>query len=234
MPGPPTSSSESDARRLHAGDYVEQYGRAASSDRIVRLLPRMPISPGDAVVDIGCGDAQLAELLEGRVARYCGIDFSPDFIELGRRRVAERGLTGVELFCGSVAELAERRPAAFQVAFALDVSEHVPDDEWLEVLRSVRRLLAPGGRLVLHTPNEEFVVERMRARSIVLKPFPQHVAVRDPAANCALLERAGFAIEQCLSIPHYNVLRFLHPLSWLPGIGRHFVARLLIVAGSPA
>jgi ubiquinone/menaquinone biosynthesis C-methylase UbiE len=39
------------------------------------------------VLDVGCGDGHLAALLEGRCARYVGIDVSPKVIEAAARRV---------------------------------------------------------------------------------------------------------------------------------------------------
>jgi len=60
----------------------------------------------------------------------------------------------------------------------MDFSEHVYDEEWREILRGIRSALKPTGRLYLHTPNAEFILEIMKARNLILARQPEHVAVR--------------------------------------------------------
>ena len=115
----------------------------------------------------------------------------------------------------------------------MDVSEHVPDDEWRDALRSIRRALKPGGVLYLHTPNADFFLEMMKERNFIFRQFPVHIAVRDTADNTALLVDAGFEIRRVDLLPHYNVLRYLHPLSALPIVGKYLAARIFIRAGNP-
>jgi hypothetical protein len=46
------------------------------------------------------------------------------------------------------------------------------------------------------------------------------------------LKKAGFRISNVRLIPHYNVLRFLHPLSYAPILGAYFQARIFVEAES--
>jgi hypothetical protein len=66
----------------------------------------------------------------------------------------------------------------------------------------------------------------------VLPQFPEHIAVRSDRQMVDLLAEAGFRRDaiKVRYIPHYNFLRIVHPLSYLPAIGRHFRARLWIEA----
>jgi len=123
------------------------------------------------------------------------------------------------------------RPHEYDVAATLDFSEHIDDELAIDIYSAIRGSLRPGGRLYLHTPNLEFFMERARQFGIV-RPFPEHIAVRDGAQNRALLEKAGFASDRISVevIPHYNVLKHLHPLSKLPVVGPLFSARLWIEA----
>lgn len=70
----------------------------------------------------------------------------------------------------------------------------------------------------------------MKARGILLKQLPEHIAVRSPAANVALLEAAGFRVIKLHLISHCNVLKCLHIFSLLPLVGRFFKARIFIEA----
>ena len=82
----------------------------------------------------------------------------------------------------------------------------------------------------LHTPNAEFVVEIMKARNLLLRQFPEHIAVRNAEDNRRFLERAGFVDVSVHFLPHYNILSLVHPMSFIPLIGKYFQARIFIVA----
>lgn len=107
---------------------------------------------------------------------------------------------------------------------------YVYDESWLCNLKSIRKCLKPNGTLYLHTPNSEFFIEKMKERNFILRQFPEHIAVRNIVENTVLLEQAGFKVNSIRLLPHYNILRFLHPLSYIPFIGKWFNARLFIEA----
>jgi len=109
--------------------------------------------PGPAVViDVGCGDgaalaaaAAPAALAGGTAHRFAGIDWSPDALRLARGR-------GLEVVRGSVA--APGLPvsdAAADVVIMSELIEHLVDPD--EAIAEVRRVLRPGGSLLLSTPN---------------------------------------------------------------------------------
>lgn len=75
----------------------------------------------------------------------------------------------------------------------------------------------------------DFFYERMKDAGLAPQ-FPQHIGVRNAARNVDLLEKCGFE-RRCIEVtdlPHYNIMKLLHPLSHLPGVGRWFKARLFI------
>jgi SAM-dependent methyltransferase len=111
------------------------------------------------VLDIGCGSGRyLAAMLEAAPeATGIGVDVDPDAAALARRTLSERGLTaraGIEEVDIRTA-LAAERPAALadgiDLALLANSIYYVPVDERVELLRSVARLLAPGGALVVVT-----------------------------------------------------------------------------------
>lgn len=224
-----TRLTDDELRAIYDEAYAEGYDPHAVP-RIDRLLPMCALSPDMVVADFGCGNGVLGERIAHRVARYVGVDFSPSFVRVAERRAAAAGLTNVSFHLGDIPAFCADRPAAFDAAFALDVSEHVYDDGFVALAAAIRGALRPGAPLYLHTPNGAYVLERLRAWG-VMSQIEGHVAVRDPAHNERLLREAGFASVDTVIVPHYLPLpaRF-HPLGRLPGVGPWFQARLFVTA----
>jgi len=221
-------SQQDDMIRLHSGAYVDNYERKPIS-RLARLVPLMRLSPDDELADFACGNAMLLPLVAHRVRHYHGVDFSADFIQAGERRAASQGIRNCSFHCDDIVSFCTARPDRFDVATAMDFSEHIDDRDFVDIFSAIRGSLKPGGRLYLHTPNLAFVLERLKQRG-VLPQFPQHIAVRDADQNRRLLEACGFAPAdiRITELAHYNVMRVVHPLRRLPAVGPFFAARLFI------
>lgn len=111
-------SSSGRGRRADASPALAQYRRRASRYDI-ELLPFEPVraeaialldlSPGDMVLDVGCGTGLSFEGLKGKVGakgRIVGIEPSPDMLALARERVEEHRWEGIELLEAFAAEAA--------------------------------------------------------------------------------------------------------------------------------
>ncbi|WP_058043564.1 bifunctional 2-polyprenyl-6-hydroxyphenol methylase/3-demethylubiquinol 3-O-methyltransferase UbiG [Streptomyces roseifaciens] len=104
---------------------------------------------GQRVLDVGCGGGFTTEYLASRGAVASGVDVSPALVRAARRHAAETGLD-IRYAVGA----GERLPFAdgsFSVVTCLDVLEHVPSPG--EVVREIRRVLAPGGVFLFDTIN---------------------------------------------------------------------------------
>ena len=222
-----TIKSHEELKALHGEAYVESF-QHNSPWRLNRLLDYMDINAATRAVDYGCGNGMLMEFIAGRVHSYTGVDFSEAFIRAANAKKTALAIGNAEFVCADITEFGQQHAGSFDVAFAMDFSEHVYDGDWARILRGIRLSLKPGGKFYLHTPNADFVVEQMKSRNFILKQFPEHIAVRSPQHNAALLREAGFTVKQLWLVPHYNVLKLLHPLSYLPVIGKFFKARILI------
>lgn len=111
-------SSSGRGRRADASPALAQYrSRAWRYD--IELLPFEPVraeaialldlSPGDTVLDVGCGTGLSFEGLKGRIGaggRIVGIEPSPDMLALARERVAEHRWDGIELLEAFAADAA--------------------------------------------------------------------------------------------------------------------------------
>lgn len=221
--------TQAELLELHGQEYVESYGDH-SMDRLSRLLPLIEFDNDFDVVDFACGNGMLMDLVAPRVNSYVGVDFSEPFIEAARSRQQRLGISNAEFVCSDLIEFCREHSQQFDAAFAMDLSQHVYDDQWLDILQSIRGSLKPAGTFYMHTPNAEFLLEILKNKNIVLKQLPQHIAPRTPRQCMELLEQAGFCDLQVRLVSHYNVLRLLHPVSYVPVIGRFLKARIFIAA----
>jgi ubiquinone/menaquinone biosynthesis C-methylase UbiE len=133
-------------------DY-DEFAEAYSADNEVNLLngyyerPAMLNLAGEVegrrILDAGCGSGPLTAALRDRGAVVSGFDLSAAMIDLARRRLGD----DADL---AVADLAKPLPyadAAFDDVTASLVLHYLKD--WTEPLAELRRILKPGGRLIL-------------------------------------------------------------------------------------
>jgi SAM-dependent methyltransferase len=120
------------------------------------------------------------------------------------------------------------RQGFWDLVVAADLIEHLYPGDTLAVYREARRLLRPGGRLVVWTPNPGHLLEKLRA-SGVLRPDPTHVDYKDLPRVVSELRSEGFTIATARHVPsHLPVLRSLERLaqSFVPVLRR----RVAVVA----
>jgi SAM-dependent methyltransferase len=134
---------EGDMWTTHAERY-EAVGRHVWRD----FLDRGLVSPGDDVVEIGCGTGKPTADLARLVApgRVLGVDLSAKMLERGRTRAAADGLTNVE-FVQADAQVHPFDPAAFDVAVSSFGVMFFNDQ--VAAFDNIGRALRPGGRLAV-------------------------------------------------------------------------------------
>jgi len=222
--------TQEDLKSMHSGEYVLSFEKDQSQFRLKNILKNIKFSHSNKVIDFGCGNGMLVPLIINDIQSYTGIDFSKDFIESAKKKFNSFDKEKVNFIHSDISTFCENRSELYDIAFAMDFSEHVYDQEWVEILKSIRKSLKKNATLYMHTPNKSFFIEIMKEKGFILKQFPEHIAVRDETHNISLIESAGFKATKSLHLPHYNILRFLHPLSYLPFVGKFFQARIFLIA----
>lgn len=108
------------------------------------------LQAGEAVLDVGCGTGDLTLRAARRVGaegRAAGIDASPDMVKVARRKAAKKG-RDVDFRVAPIEDL-PFADGEFDAALSSFMIHHLPDDLKLSGLAEVRRVLKPGGRLVV-------------------------------------------------------------------------------------
>ena len=221
---------ENSQLHLHDKFYMDKLLANESNNRIAQLLRFMDLKKDMVVADFACGNGVLLEFLGQKIGEYYGVDFSQHAIKNAEFRMNKIRATKAYYFCETIQSFCEKNNEKFDVGMALDFSEHVNDEDWLPILKSIKSSLKIGGKLYLHTPNGNFFLEIMKSKNFIFKQFPEHIAVRSAKQNKILLEKAGYKIQEIKFLPHYDILKYTHLFSFIPGLGSYFQARLFIVA----
>jgi ubiquinone/menaquinone biosynthesis C-methylase UbiE len=123
-------------------------GRArALRDRTIALAH---LAPGEDVLDIGCGTGEVAMRAKARTGptgSVAGIDPASEMIAVAREKAARAGLE-IDYHVAAV-EALPFAAATFGVAVSSLMMHHLPEELKPRALAEIRRVLKPGGRLVV-------------------------------------------------------------------------------------
>lgn len=180
------------------GYLANHYGYSAgAAERLLGLLPWFyPGRPAELdfsvmwlkagsrgrLLDVGAGSGWLVEHMNALGWQAEGLDFDPQSVASARTR-------GLVFHQGGLPQqnFAE---AAFDAVTMSHCIEHVHDP--LAWLVEVRRILKPGGRLALATPNNASFGHATFGESWFALDPPRHLHLFNSAAMTTLMRRAGF------------------------------------------
>lgn len=180
-------------------------GRRENLDRYFydgcRRLALHPPVAGAALVDLGCGQGEMARFFRDLGWRVDAVDVA----ETNVTQLRTLGFTAHRLDLNGPLSL---ETASYDAVTLLDVLEHVVKAE--QLLAECNRILKPGGWFLLSTPNQAFYKRRLRAlwgRPPDEEGYHFRFFIRRKLK--ALLEREGFVIEQRGSIGYYPLMNRL-------------------------
>lgn len=175
--------------RLRGGktDVLEKLGVYSGFAQQVRPL-------GLPAADLGCGRGELLQIFERAQLPAAGIDASPAMIQ----ECAARVLTALQ--DDALAWLERQPDASLSLVSAIHMVEHLPPGSLWHLLTQAHRVIAPGGLLILETPNPE----NLQVSGYSFWLDPTHRAPIPPPLLENLTQLAGFQTQEILRLSPYS------------------------------
>ncbi len=215
--------------------YDEDYylSLPVESGRIAAITRLLNLQGNEIVCEIGCAAGHFLAAIAHHIGHGTGIDTADAAIRAAIHIKDQHDLKNIDFVRISAQEYAAApdRHDQCHYVFLMDVTEHIDDEVVLEVLGASQQLLKSDGQLVIHTPNLDYWLERLKSKNI-LPQLEGHIAVRNQAQYVRLLKKAGFEVVRHINLPHYRQpLRLVDSiLLRIPLLGRLFASRLFVVA----
>lgn len=199
--------------------HLLRYKGPVYGQRVQHVTKYLGDPAGMHVLDLGCGVGFFSDLCLGRGARVTSMDFSLDALRFCREEYGDR----LTLTRGDASAL-PFRDNVFDWVLMNDIIEHLTPEVGRGMLEEARRVLRQGGRCLLDTDNERFLMNRRgfrRLNWILQRNTPQqkaldeikskckasslHVKIYDVAELRRLLLDVGFEIEAFEVYPYIAI-----------------------------
>ena len=160
-----------------------KYSQYWWSNRFYAILARRYGKRGAHLLEIGSGLGHLVGQLEATF-KTSAVDVN-QWAMAQSRPVAPR--TGMQVASAEQLPFADR---SFGVVIIKHVVEHLPHPE--KAIAELGRVLAPGGVLILATPNLDSLLKPLKGAGWIGYQDPTHIALKPPAKWLRLIRDAGF------------------------------------------
>ena len=163
---------------------------------------------GKQVLDVGCGGGILSESMAKQGAQVLGVDMGHEPLQVARLHALEQNVK-LDYQRITVEELAEQRPASFDVVTCMEMLEHVPDPA--SIVRACAKLAKPGGKLFFSTINRTkqswllMILAAEQVLKIVPKGTHDHAKFIRPAELIRCCDSADLLTKQVKGV-RYNPL----------------------------
>ncbi len=163
-------------------DFLRYIGTQPESQRRIQAF-YLPLFTGcRQVVDLGCGDGDFLALLREQGIDAVGVD--ADDKTFAATQAAGLPVVHQDVF----GWLAAAPDASVDGIFCAHLVEHLPYPQVIELAQQAQRILRPGGRIVLATPDCRTLFSHLEMFYLHFG----HVSFYHPRLLCFMLEHAGF------------------------------------------
>jgi ubiquinone/menaquinone biosynthesis C-methylase UbiE len=147
------------------------------------------VGPGRPVLEVGCGTGRITAYLHGLGLDISGVDLSPGMLEVARRTYPE-----LRFEVGSMTDLAEPDGCLAGLVAWYSII-HLPPELLPGVFAGFRRVLAPGGHLLIAVKAGD---RRIRLQQAYGHQVEYDVHWLPPERLAAQLTEAGLAVHATL------------------------------------
>lgn len=178
---------------VYAQKFFDELARKPfDRDLLERFADRCPAG---RVLDIGCGPGHVGRFLSDRGLEVCGVDLSPEMVH------AARGLNpGMTFEVGDMRRLPHEDSSIAGITAFYSLI-HIPRVEVPGVLRELRRVLMPGGQLLLAVHGGTGKIE---ADELLGRPARFEATLFETAELAGLVEDAGLRVVDAQQRERYD------------------------------
>lgn len=183
--------------------------------RVARSVLVKTFSGGGSILDVGCASGFFLESLGEKWERH-GLEL----FQVAAERARARG--GISIHECDIAS-AGFANESFDVVCSFDVVEHMAEP--MPFFREVRRILKPGGWLLLGTGDSRSFGARLAGSRWAYLAIPEHLSFFNARSLREALGKAGFLHVDFTRIHHGERNRSA-ATGWLRGVGKHWAITL--------
>jgi SAM-dependent methyltransferase len=143
-------------RNLGLGQHSSAFGEGGIRKRLTALASLTELT-GERLLDVGCANGSYTMRLAERFDRVDAVDVEPERLEEFRETIAGTPLEAKITVQHMSADALEFADDTFDVVTTIEVLEHVNDLD--RAIAEIHRVLKPGGRFLVTTPNRLFPFE---------------------------------------------------------------------------
>lgn len=160
-------------------------------------------------LDAGCGTGWFSKAASARGAQVTAMDLGEGLLSKVREK------TDVTTVVGSLMDIPFPENS-FDIVMSSEVIEHTPDPK--EAIKELCRVLKPGGKLILTTPNKLWFFSVWLANKLALRPYQglenwiswKTLIQEIEKSNCQIEERVGIHLFPFVHPTFYPILDFFH------------------------
>jgi len=166
------------------------------SNRFYATLARRHGLRDGRLLEIGSGLGHLVGQLEDSFETY-GMDLNQWAVKESKAVIDETALQTAS------AEEIPFADGAFDVVIIKHIVEHLPNPE--KAIAEIGRVTAPGGTLILATPNLDSLLKPVKGESWIGYQDPTHISLHPPSIWLDWIKKSGFSIKRTFADGFWDV-----------------------------
>jgi|WetSurMetagenome_2_1015567.scaffolds.fasta_scaffold203318_1 tRNA (uracil-5-)-methyltransferase TRM9 len=172
------------------------------------------INDGDKILDYGCGNGRLLEILNEKKINYAGVDISGKLIKLAKQKYQDKDIKFIKITSSRSLTFPDNY---FNVVVSIAVFHHFPENYAKKMAEELHRTLKPGGKIIITVWNLEqerfkkFIKQGKKDLHIPFKDndskvFNRYHRLYTKKDLEEMFSEAGFKVEKIELIGGKNIL----------------------------